>query len=136
MAIERVTLPREVADAIELMRDQGATNFGIMRRAHGATSSVPDLTIWRWAFYGDGKGSSNKLMSALINGYEVEKTPEERVRRYYDRLYEQGKASIDRKEYKKAIEWGEKRTVVVETLDLLGITIEGVNASKSEGVNA
>ncbi|WP_077736238.1 DUF1642 domain-containing protein [Bacillus sonorensis] len=51
------------------------------------------------------------LAAALINGYEVEKTPEEKVREYFVDLAE----SCDRR-------------AVISTLNLLGIKIEGVNA--------
>ncbi|MEC0718978.1 hypothetical protein P8882_01655 [Bacillus haynesii] len=55
------------------------------------------------------------LAAALINGYEVEKTPEEKVREYYE-SYGGSPSAMERKE------------AVQDTLDLLGIEIEGVNA--------
>ncbi|MCY8348063.1 hypothetical protein MOC74_21910 [Bacillus haynesii] len=55
------------------------------------------------------------LAAALINGYEVEKTPEEKVREYYE-SYGGSPSAMERKE------------AVQDTLDLLGIKIEGVNA--------
>ncbi|NUJ16264.1 DUF1642 domain-containing protein [Bacillus glycinifermentans] len=51
------------------------------------------------------------FLAALINGYEVEKTPEDKVREYFVNLSE----SCDRR-------------AVISTLNLLGIKIEGVNA--------
>ncbi|EME72202.1 hypothetical protein OZL92_17440 [Bacillus sonorensis] len=55
------------------------------------------------------------FLAALINGYEVEKTPEEKVREYYE-SYGGSPSAMERKE------------AVQDTLDLLGIKIEGVNA--------
>lgn len=65
------------------------------------------------------------IAAALINGYEVEKTPEEKVREYYDELcdkFDHACWSSDELEY------GCKKQAVRETLDKLGIKIEGVNA--------
>ncbi|MCR9040794.1 hypothetical protein QRX25_14975 [Bacillus sp. L381] len=66
------------------------------------------------------------LAAALVNGYEVEKTPEEKVREYYydlrrteDRLEERGESGSQFRQGWQSVE---------ETLRLLGIEIEGVNA--------
>ncbi|MCY9090880.1 hypothetical protein [Bacillus mojavensis] len=66
------------------------------------------------------------LAAALVNGYEVEKTPEERVQQYYydlrraeDRLEERGESGPQFRQGWQSVE---------ETLNLLGIQIEGVNA--------
>ncbi|WP_065643749.1 hypothetical protein [Bacillus paralicheniformis] len=64
------------------------------------------------------------LAAALINGYEVEKTPEESVREFYDsfecgpRMYP-AEMSFRNEEYRRIIKC---------TLNRLGIKIEGVNA--------
>ncbi|WP_168748460.1 hypothetical protein [Bacillus mojavensis] len=65
------------------------------------------------------------LAAALVNGYEVEATPEERVREYYydlrraeDRLEERGESGSQFRQGWQSVE---------ETLNLLGIKIEGVN---------
>ena len=55
------------------------------------------------------------FLATLINEYEVEKTPEEKVRKYYE-SYGGSPSAMERKE------------AVQDTLDLLGIKIEGVNA--------
>jgi len=64
------------------------------------------------------------LAAALLNGYEVEKTPEEKVKAYYDELcdyYDRAHQSSDELEYVC------KKQAVRKTLDCLGIEIEGVN---------
>ncbi len=119
MTNEKVTLPREVADAIEEMRGKGTSNFGVLRRAYGAISIEPDLTLKKWAFDGEGDGTPDELMRALVNGYEVEKSPEDRVREYYKAC-----EPITHTNYTNV----GRRDGIVTTLDLLGITIEGVNA--------
>ncbi|MED2979534.1 hypothetical protein P4284_23005 [Bacillus swezeyi] len=68
------------------------------------------------------------LAAALINGYEVEKTPEEKIREYYEEAQRRCKArsetgDIEGLRYNAGRGYG-----VVDTLDILGIKIEGVNA--------
>ena len=68
-----------------------------------------------------------KYFELLVNGYEVELTPEEKVRNYFNETHS---------EYLDAITetLGEQRLCgridgILETLHLLGITIEGVNVN-------
>ncbi|KXZ22435.1 hypothetical protein P4T89_12485 [Bacillus nakamurai] len=68
------------------------------------------------------------LSAALINGYETEATPEEKLREYYDGI----KRSRDERHLAGDIE-GKRHNVGVltgisNTLYILGIKIEGVNA--------
>ncbi|MEC1584417.1 hypothetical protein P9D80_03440 [Bacillus spizizenii] len=65
------------------------------------------------------------LAAALVNGYEVEKTSEEKVREYHQSLVcdmDRALSYEDEGNCRSAIE------AVEETLNLLGIKIEGVNA--------
>ncbi len=66
------------------------------------------------------------LMSALINGYEVEKTPEERLRDYFDTQRMKYLASVDG----ERTEYLSKYLAIKQTLEILGITIEGINDKK------
>ncbi|MCY9132800.1 hypothetical protein MOF07_19390 [Bacillus spizizenii] len=59
------------------------------------------------------------LAAALVNGYEVEKAPEEKVREYYDKLWA---------DYCDTNDIEIAKETIINTLDLLGIKIEGVNA--------
>ncbi|MEC1648233.1 hypothetical protein [Bacillus halotolerans] len=59
------------------------------------------------------------LAAALVNGYEVEKTPEEKVREYFEKLWTCCCGTDE-------IEIAEE--TIINTLNLLGIKIEGVNA--------
>ncbi|ATH95309.1 hypothetical protein [Bacillus glycinifermentans] len=66
------------------------------------------------------------FLAALINGYEVEKTPEEKVREYYAANYQRHEQSMPRSKddfYTSGVAEG-----VRNTLDCLGIKIEGVSA--------
>ena len=66
------------------------------------------------------------LAAALINGYEVVMTPEEKVRAYYESNYakhEKSKPFSGEDHYTTGVSQGIKRT-----LEHLGLKIEGVNA--------
>ena len=65
------------------------------------------------------------LAAALINGYEVEKTPEEKVREYYEELCDEFDCAYWSSD---EIKYLCKKQAVRETLDKLGMKIEGVNA--------
>lgn len=64
-------------------------------------------------------GNHDELMQALICGYEAIKTPEEQVREMYE--YIDNALEID--EFNFGVKAG-----IIDTLNTLGIKIEGVNA--------
>lgn len=69
------------------------------------------------------------LAAALINGYEVEKTPEEKVREYYEKLcdgYDRAQFHEDKGKYLLM-----KRSVR-RTLDALGVQIAGINDEEGD----
>ncbi|NRG33932.1 hypothetical protein [Niallia circulans] len=121
------TLPREVANAIESLRNEGRGNFMIMRQVYEAVFTEELLILKRYAFEGEHGGTPDILMSALINGYEVEQSPEDKLREYYADI-------IDMRERKRGIDptlslyYTEKAVSVRRTLNILGITIDGINA--------
>ncbi|WP_102271345.1 hypothetical protein [Cytobacillus massiliigabonensis] len=117
---KKVTLPREVAEAIESLRNRGESDqdivtYGIERY------SFSDAGI----IYSYGKTNFHELMSALVNGFEAEKSPEEKVREYYEHVKQEYFEAVDGRERR---EYLGKYSAVKTTLDLLGIQIEGVNA--------
>ncbi|WEZ21193.1 hypothetical protein P5661_06340 [Bacillus subtilis] len=112
------TITKEQAEAIEVLR--GGRNkwsdndFLIAHVLYGCGKS------YKWS---DFKPIENMdlmtLATALINGYEVEKTPEEKVREYFEKLWA---------DYCDTNEIEIAKETIINTLDLLGIKIEGVNA--------
>ena len=120
---QKVTLPREVAEAIEGLRRLGKDNRWIIEAANGITNGTYSMKIRAFA-YKDG-GNFDKILTALVNGYEIEKSPEEKVREYYDATLESMAVSDTISEHHESygITLG-----IRKTLDLLGIQIEGVNA--------
>jgi len=105
--IKKPVITTEQADSIEAFLEVGTKEELLTAKVH-------------CCHFGDEYSGINTIdimtiAAALINGYEVEKTPEEKVREYYESYG--GSPS--------AMEWKE---AVQDTLDLLGIKIEGVNA--------
>jgi pyridoxal/pyridoxine/pyridoxamine kinase len=111
----KVTLPREVVESLEKYKSKGESALEIIRIANG------DRGIWcpELMKFIEKENGVGDLLSALVNGYNVEKSPEDRVRDYYGRIKDvsNGDDIYDAQAY--AIE---------TTLELLGIKIEGVNA--------
>lgn len=103
--MDKVKIPKELADEIETIRKCARfTNKQII--AAKAREDKP---------FNDQYKALNDvdfdlLVKALVNGYQVAKTPEEEVRDYYNSF---------------TIQFN--KNVVRETLNRLGITIEGVN---------
>ncbi|MBG9882737.1 hypothetical protein OIO07_03365 [Bacillus paralicheniformis] len=113
--IKRPVITKEQAEAIEQVRRWG----------HGDVLSGRPST-WGYSICELDKMDMLTLAAALINGYEVEKTPEEKVREYYAANYQRHEQSMPRSKddfYTSGVAEG-----VRNTLDSLGIKIEGVNA--------
>lgn len=114
---EKVALPREVAEAIEELRDIGLSTYSIVNRVGhkqslGSTGLTPYLkVIHAWVDEGNG----DILLSALVNGYEIKRTPHEELREYYQ--------SLDDCDSYDVVVSGAVET----TLRILGITVEGIN---------
>lgn len=116
VSITLPTIPREVAEAIETARKQGVCNatiidvrnddHNIMDVSRGDLRLIPFDT----------------LLSALVNGYTVEKSAEELAHDKIRRVFERRSfpvALLPDRAYIGGIRF---------TLDTLGIKIEGVNA--------
>lgn len=121
---EKVTIPAEVADAIEYFRNRGV---GLPAWSN---ESIIDLVI--------NSAAPNKktdalrsipfdtLLSALVNGYEREQTEEERAHAAIRKLYVRHALGSDG--YEATLLSKAHADGVKFTLDTLGIKIEGVNA--------
>jgi len=112
----KVTLPREVVEALDYLRGKGNSAFVIVCMAGGTSDEhdSPQKRIVQEFVARDFK-NCGILMEALVNGYTVEQTPEEKVREYYE-------------SYGGSPSANERKQAVVDTLDLLGIKIAGINA--------
>ncbi|GIN27886.1 hypothetical protein EI976_20635 [Bacillus licheniformis] len=101
--VKKPVITKEQAEALDLMRKANYDEYILMAACDGILGGeLEDLDIMT-------------LAAALINGYEVEKTPEEKVREFYES--HGGSPSAE-----------ERKAAIRETLYKLGIKIEGVNA--------
>ncbi|MEK3817478.1 hypothetical protein [Bacillus sp. FSL K6-1284] len=105
--INKPVITKEQADSTEAFLEVGTKEELLTAKVH-------------CCHFGDEYSGINTidimtLAAALINGYEVEKTPEEKVREYYES--HGGSPSAE-----------ERKAAIRETLYKLGIKIEGVNA--------
>ncbi|MET3658460.1 hypothetical protein [Sporosarcina psychrophila] len=120
----KVKVTREVAEEIRKARIHFTRDAGIIMnlRKHYALTRLSEIFNNRER---EGGMRVDVLMQALVLGYEAEKTPKEKVREYYDRT--QRKTIYHPDEYDRGYENGTAEGVE-QTLNLLGIEIEGVNA--------
>lgn len=122
----KVKLPREVAEAVEGLRKITCSNYEVMCVVRSAHANPNAIKVRDW--FADGAGTHDLLMEALVNGYEIEKTPEEIVRQKYEMLdinRRLAKLSYDDVTASKS---AAKREGMREVLDAYGIKVEGVNA--------
>jgi len=116
VTVTLLSIPKEVADAIESLRSERMTNSRICAYHLGTGPYDKKLTQTLRSIAFD------TLLSALINGYAVEKFAEEMEQEAYDNIrwaYEVPTAT----EAAEGFNEGNKFT-----LNTLGIKIEGVNA--------
>ncbi|MFD9274442.1 hypothetical protein ACFWA2_14505 [Bacillus subtilis] len=112
------TITKEQAGAIQIFMDGGKEKSDLLRihakdRWIEEFSCLNDLDLLT-------------LAAALVNGYEVEKTPEEKLREYYESLWSD---YCDSDDPFIEVACESARAAVKETLNLLGIKIEGVNVN-------
>lgn len=118
--VKKPVITKEQADAIETFLEKGTKEELLIAKVH-------------CCHFGDEYSGINTidimtLAAALINGYEVEKTPEEKVREFYD-----------------SFEWGIRmypseiycRNQVIQraikcTLNYLGVQIAGINDEEGD----
>lgn len=121
MSSEKVVIPKDVAEAIEKLREV-VSDFEIVAIAvKGTVTNYMRYECEAVCKYAEDYADT--LLQALVNGYEIEATPEDRIREYY-RGHEPH-ALLDTPE-KFHVNLG-RRGGVRKTLNILGITIEGVN---------
>lgn len=102
-----VTVTKEVAETIEALRKYGYSNAQIVYEMEKGGLLQEPLD----SYFNEAPRTTDDLLSALVNGYEVGKTREDNLREYYSLLSDGT--------------W--EQDVVVNTLEILGIKIEGVN---------
>lgn len=118
--MDKVKLPKEVADELEKCR-QGHSDKDVISIAIADHLVKPYGSLQAYAneFF-------DQFMSALVNGYEVEQTPEDKVREYITNRLKEARSLVEGSPHHvRAIHRYEGAASVAE---MLGIKIEGVNA--------
>jgi DNA integrity scanning protein DisA with diadenylate cyclase activity len=122
----KIIVPKQVANAIAhyvaLADTKTEALQDILRLGYEAERSEIILRYFEHDY--------DELMEALICGYEVEKSPEEKVREFYEHVKSEREAlSYYAPEYYRNYEkfWTMERTIKM-TLNRLGIYIDGVNS--------
>lgn len=130
--MDKVKLPRSITDSIEFFRGLQATDRELVQIfLNGHEDHCVDGAILQG--FAQDEHHFRVAMLALVNGYEVEQTPEDKVRELY-RKY----AETQAKAYKDRDETAHRHSTsflngMMATLEALGKTVEGVN--DFEGVN-
>lgn len=120
--MEKVVLPKEVAEAIDVLRDKAWSNHQILRQIEGTDINT---YVIRLVGYVKLYGFDN-LLQALVNGFEVEETPEDKIRYAYKQYHDTAisKEKEDDKEFCKGAVEG-----IIFALTALNIKIDGVNSN-------
>lgn len=130
-AMSKVTIPREVAEAIEGLRSRHPDykDDSHFIESHAEIRANPDDCSW-----GDypilNEVSTEVFARAVLNGYEIEKSPEEKLREYYDwyvAKHEMAKLNGGQFQGYRRDELYRGKVAIESTLDILGITIVGIN---------
>jgi hypothetical protein len=118
---EKVVLPKEVADAMdEIQKRWGVESLRDLPQIYSLRDEFEFCSIIADYSRTDG----NKYFEAVVHGYVAEKSPEEKVREYYEELSNK----YDNVDGYKAYRLDGMMLAVEKTLDILGIKIEGINA--------
>ncbi|MDQ0873758.1 hypothetical protein QFZ77_002417 [Paenibacillus sp. V4I3] len=111
---DKVKLPREVTEAIDKMKYMGVVSI-MANMAHW--SEEDPTTEELYTIHDYYLKNPYMIAQALVNGYEIEETPEDKVREYYN---QQNSICTDRQH--------SPANAIRNVLNFLEIKIEGVNA--------
>lgn len=120
--MKKVKLTQEQADALDNLRGTYFSDDRILE-----VHCDPE-NAWRSIYECLNDIPNTELASALINGYEVEQTPEEKLREYYEELGRCRDTSLEEDDLKDVAINASKRVGIRYALNTLGIKIEGINA--------
>lgn len=118
---DKVKLPKEVGSVLEDLINRGdRTIYGVL--SHFMMNCQQHIVDAR-KILEELEDPWSLIMEALVNGYEIYQTPEDKVREYCEKLK---KHSLN--ETKGETTYTERLVGVLKTLELLDVQIEGVNA--------
>lgn len=116
--MDKVKLPKKVAEALEYSKGLGFKNFEIIRWVLLSTDNKGYVnTITSYA-----KDNFDLFLQALVNDYEIDLTPEEKVKKCFD-YYDDSFRDSQERAHALGVRQGIKNA-----LDHLEIKIEGINS--------
>lgn len=129
--MEKIKVSREVAEAIH----EGLQEFGNAENLLREHSVIlrDYIVLWNGVYNCLNDVSVMELAEILVKDFEVEQTPEEKLREYYEELGVIRDKSLEAKNYHLVGINASRRIGIKDTLNTLGIKIEGINAYKTEG---
>lgn len=125
---EKVKLPKKVAESLDEFKGtyegfEWMVLSAIVSNEDKNSSSGYGNILKRFAT--DSKSDFQKIISSLVNGYEVEETPEDKVREAFQHALNEIKSLGD---HPQVEHWKGMKSGIIITLGALNIKIEGVNA--------
>jgi hypothetical protein len=114
-----VKLPPDVDEAIQEFRRCEETTADIIIAIFNGADSKAAFTLRKFS---EDAGRFEDLLKALVNGYEVEQSPEDKVRELYGRYKNCDHQEKAKAEYCRGVCNG-----IIDTLNALNIKVEGVN---------
>ena len=132
MTNEKVVVTKEVAEAIEFLRNKETYNTDaklIIGHAETLINAAGTRNNWGGSKVSVlNEVSMDTFARAILNGYTVEKSPEEEVREYFTEIKRLAERAGKEAEYNAKSEFQSEMLGVVTALNKLGIKIGGVNA--------
>ncbi|MEW4281737.1 DUF1642 domain-containing protein [Priestia megaterium] len=117
--MNKVSLPEWVHEKIEKLYAEGYPKLEIAKKAYVHRHGESGYSLYLWA-----SQNQERFLTAIINGYTVEKPEHDRLRKHYNILLGMlNTASVTSKEEQEVRARIDELTL---TLDILGITVEGV----------
>lgn len=122
--MEKVKLPKEVAEELESIKVH--ESYPVRLVVDIFSGDYTESGALKEYFESDRSRRIGYIMTALVNGYEIEETPEDKVREYAELLRVQHiNATVGRNDTSSP--YGDELRGCMKTLDKLGIQLEGVN---------
>ena len=115
--MEKVKLPKHVAEALDVLIPKYRHKAHLVHETVRGNSTSEEWETIRRYFRKDDGNTSDDLLRALVIGYEIERTPKERLRDYYEYLRQSRRRSIQ----------DQQADAIKEALEILGITVAGIN---------
>lgn len=131
--MNKVTLPREVAEVLGAVKTEYSL-FNIIEslRYYGkGRKSISDSRLEKlhdWCEDDETTDREDLIITALVNGYEIEQSPEDKLRDYWsdvNTFWNKGRHPLSESYFEGS------RDAIITVLWILGIKIEGINADST-----